>query len=133
MEVGRLLVAVILVIGASSLKAKHAQTLQNYSVEEYLGSLADLDKKVRADWGEIRKLISATKDRLNTVNISNAERVSILEESMAEERDVLGRIESYVGLPFGLKPCAKSFNLTDYDRREIAAQLEHIRESIRKL
>ena len=72
---------------------------------------------MRADWDHVHKLIEATKIQLHKAGVNDAEKVSVLEKSMAEERDALGRIEAYIGLPFGLKPCVKSFNLTDHDRK----------------
>lgn len=125
-------IGVLFLAAFCSSRSVHQQAL-NYSETEYLSSLGDIDKKVRADWEQVRKLINNTKEQLSRANISNADKVTVLEESLAEERDVLARIETYVGLPFGLKPCVKTFNLTDQDKRELSLQLHHIRESVSKL
>jgi|JI6StandDraft_1071083.scaffolds.fasta_scaffold13274_6 hypothetical protein len=79
----RLLVLISVVGWVICVRHNHHQQL-NYSQEEYLSSLNDLDKRVRGDWQQVRKLIDSARNQLNRTGISNADRVSILEESMAE-------------------------------------------------
>lgn len=56
-----------------------------------------------------------------------------MQETFAEERDILSRIEGYLGLPFSLKPCVKTFNLTAYEKKDLNGQLDKIREALTKL
>lgn len=79
----RLLVLISVVGWVICVRHNHHQQL-NYSQEEYLSSLNDLDKRIRGDWQQVRKLIDSARNQLNRTGISNADRVSILEESMAE-------------------------------------------------
>jgi hypothetical protein len=58
--------------------------------------------------------------------------LTALSEGMADERDTLYNIETYLNLPFEIEPC-KTVNLTAEQRATLQKQIDTVNQSLTNL
>lgn len=127
-----LLLAAALPTQALRLHAASPQDPKVYDEDAYLTSLAQTQEKLAND---VRAIQSKFKDinlRLKDTNISDSQKLIFLQESMANERDSLFNLQTYLNVPFALRAC-QCLNLTQQQKDQLIAQIKDVQASINTL
>lgn len=64
-----------------------------------------MEQRFSKDLNAIKDQFRDINSQLANTNISASEKVTILQENLAEERDSLFNIQNYLNVPFALRSC----------------------------
>ena len=96
---------VCLAAWTSALHSRHQQKEQVYDEEAYLQALQDRQDKFRGDIEQIRLQISSMDALIKESTMGSDDKLASLNEGLADERDSLYNIETYLDRPFEIDPC----------------------------
>lgn len=124
---------VFLIVTASALRAAHQQTTAKYNAINYLSELEQRQNKFKADILSIRAQIDQMNKTLNSSTLTPNQQLTTLSEGMADERDTLYNIETYLNMPFEIEPCTCQLNLTADQRDKLQQQIDTVKQSLTNL
>jgi peptidoglycan hydrolase CwlO-like protein len=124
-----LLLCAALPIHSLRLHAASPQDPKVYDEDAYLTSLARTQEDFSNDVKAIQAKFTDINLRLKNTNISDSEKLIFLQESMANERDSLFNLQTYLNVPFALRAC-QCLNLTQKQKEELQAQIQDVQASI---
>lgn len=117
---------------ALRLHAASPQDPKIYDEDAYLTSLAKTQEMLANDVKAIQSKFKDINLRLKGTNISDSEKLIFLQESMANERDSLFNLQTYLNVPFALRAC-QCLNLTQQQKDQLTAQIQDVQTSINTL
>lgn len=94
------LIALLLVLSTQALHLAHEQTTNKYNATDYLRNLESRQQKFISDVNLIKKQIDDMNKILNSSTLTIDDQLTAISEGMADERDSLYNIETYLDLPF---------------------------------
>ena len=80
----------------------------------------------------IKDKFTAINLKLKDTNISASSKVIYLQETLANERDALYNIQTYLAVPFALRSC-QCVNLTTAAKEQLETQIKNAQKSIGQL
>lgn len=102
----------------------------NYDRDSYLQSMEATKLRVQSDWKNIRQRIDRLKADLNGTGVND--KLRLTQEALADERDMLQRIEEYIGLPFPLKSC-QCINFSQDNKQSLLGKMDTIGKQLELL
>lgn len=103
-----------------------------YDADNYLQDLDARQQRFEADVKDIRAQIDELNRTLSNSTLTPEQRLSTLSEGIADERDTLYNIETYLYEPFEIEPC-RQVNLTEQQRATLQNQIEAVNRSLGNL
>ena len=105
---------------------------KRYDQSKYLDALQKKQDQFTEDLANIALQIQAINAEFNATNQTQSVTLSKVQEGIAQERDSLYNIESYLNLPLNLKACT-CVNFTDEKREEMKQTLKKLSGNIETL
>jgi peptidoglycan hydrolase CwlO-like protein len=121
----------LLLIQVLTLHLPHFQStpITYYNSTNYLTALEARQAQLQSDLQSIQNQISSINETLRNSSLVPNQRLSTLSEGIADERDSLYNIETYINLPFEIEPCYP-INLSDTQRAQLQQQINNVNQSL---
>lgn len=128
----KLIVAMMLAHLCVCLHLESTNDEEYYNADNYLSDLNKRQEKFKADVDSIRAQIQQINLTLNSSTLTPNERLTALSEGLADERDSLYNIETYLYQPFEIEPC-RQVNLSSEQRNTLQQQIDVVNASLQNL
>lgn len=122
----------ILVCVGSCLHLATNSSEPTYNADNYLEQLNARQQRLKSDMANIRKQIQELNVIINSTSITDDQKLTELNEGIADQRDALYNIETYLYPPFEIEPC-KAVNLTDAQRERLQQQINKVNKSLNNM